>query len=87
LSESGACSFWLRYLRSDAVGRLEMAKRVAEVIYPCALVSDRSTAVLCIAEYLRAYFDDLLRCLDHPSQSSSPSESLSEPQSPADSSD
>jgi len=87
VSDAVACSFWFRYLRSDSVNRLVLAKSIAEVVYPCSRVSDYSTAILCLAGYLRIYFDDLIKCLEHLGQSSSPSESQTDSGSPSDSSD
>jgi len=63
MPSSVACSFWSRYVRSDEIGRLELAKHIASVIYPCSRVSDYGVAIQCIAVYLRAYFDDLIRCV------------------------
>jgi len=79
MSKSDVCSFWFRYIGSDDLGRLVLARRLANIIVACRGFKDDELRILCLAEFLMSYFDDLLRCSEYLWQRRSASEPRTEP--------
>jgi len=59
-----ASEFWSKYIASDDIGRLEMAKQLAEIVSCCCSIPDHDLRIHCLATYMKSYFDDLITYLE-----------------------